>query len=57
MCEFAVDPGLSDLDLRNRVGRNLEGGIRARMTKSARLPTEMLPSSASRPSARAPLRV
>ena len=28
MCEFAVDPGLPDLDLRNRVGRNLEG-IRA----------------------------
>ncbi len=24
MCEFAVDPGLPDLDLRNRVGRNLE---------------------------------
>ena len=25
MCEFAVDPGLPHLDLRNRVGRNLEG--------------------------------
>lgn len=24
MCEFAVDPGLPDIDLRNRVGRNLE---------------------------------